>query len=57
MNDKTRIVIEDELGKLVDNLHNQARVLKTHDHMPEHAAALREAADYLSDVRKEVQRG
>lgn len=49
-------LVVDRLGELVDKLHEEARILKRHDHMAHHQAALRGAADYLSEVRKEVQR-
>jgi hypothetical protein len=51
-----RAAVVDELGKLCDRLYDTARNLDRHLRGPERAAQLREAADYLSDVRRAQQR-
>ena len=53
--DARRILIS-RLGKLTDDLHEQARVYDIGSFESSQTAALREAADFLSDVRKKIQR-
>ena len=54
--DAKQIVI-DRLGRMVDNLHGQAGVYREHGGFEtNYIEAMREAADYLSDIRKGLQR-
>lgn len=50
---ETLRVAIDRLGDLVDSMHDTARAMHVHKHGP--ADAYAEAADLISDFRKELQ--
>jgi hypothetical protein len=52
---KTRLILISELGSLADSLHTTARVAESrYDIDGKHE---REAAEFISKIRKELQRG
>jgi len=53
--DKAKEIAIDQLGRLVDVMHDTARAQKNHNH-GDHEAT-RKAADMISELRKELQRG
>lgn len=53
--DAVQQIVVDRLGILVDTLHAEARILEVRYGLP--AEDSREAADVISELRKQVQRG
>ena len=54
LSDKAKSIVIHELGNLADVLHRQAAILRERYDLP--APDIREAADYISELRKKLQR-
>lgn len=50
----TRRAVIDKLGTLTDQMHDQANTMKVWDHG--NHEAMRDAADFIAEVRKQVRR-